>query len=61
MSSIFAGPRFRRRPFCSDYSTDLPVCGEFFAPEGSAANYHIALDSGGIGIGTCAKLMESLV
>ena len=25
------------------------------------ANYHIALDSGVIGIETCAKIMESLV
>ena len=97
MSSIFAGPRFRRRPFCSDYSTDLPVCGElfgvgfalllprFFGLDGvlysmplsdiltfliagyliyktyHELNYHIALDSGGIGIETCAKTMESLV
>ena len=28
---------------------------------GNAANYHIALDSGVIGIETCAKLIESLV
>lgn len=32
-----------------------------FAPWGSAANYHIALDSGVIDIETCAKIMESLV
>ena len=32
-----------------------------FAPWDSAANYHIALDSGVIGIETCAKIMESLV
>ena len=32
-----------------------------FAPWDSAANYHIVLDSGGIGIETCAKIMESLV
>jgi len=32
-----------------------------FAPEGSAANYHIVLGSGVIGIETCAKIMERLV
>lgn len=66
MSSIFAEPRSSGAgPFALIIARICRSVGNFLllhlAPEGSAANYHIALDSGVIGIETCAKIMESLV